>query len=243
MRAIIVVPARLESTRLPRKLLLAETGKPLIVETLESLHPCVDSRLIDGVMVVTDSDEIEAVCDAAWFSVLRSAEASCGTDRIASVVDKLTTFDLIVNVQADEPDTHLDHVAAVIDAARQFPACDMATLATMLRPEDRGNREVVKVAVDRHDIAVGFGRHSETVFVDQPSARLDRRHIGVYAYTPAFLKWFASLRPTPNEQRQNLEQLRALDRGCRIRVAHINHSHHSIDTRAQYDEFVRRRGH
>lgn len=240
MRAIIVVPARLESTRLPRKLLLSETGKPLIVETLMSLHECTQRRPVHDVVVVTDNDEIEAACESSGFTVLRSVAASCGTDRIASVVNQFETYDLIVNVQADEPDIQPSHIAAVIESAQKFPACDMATLATTLRAEDRENRNVVKVAIDRHDIAVGFGRHSETVFVDHPAARLDHRHIGVYAYTPAFLKWFASLRPTPNEQRQSLEQLRALDRGCRIRVAHVNHPFHSIDTKAQYDEFVRR---
>ena len=224
MRVVCVIPARLESTRLPGKVLLAETGKPLICHTIEAAQSC---KAIDRVIVATDSDEVDRVvwdyCD-----VSRTRPHNCGTDRIAEVAKNFDA-DLIVALQADEPEIKPEHIEALVNAYQTIPGCDMATLATHLDPADAGNPNVVKVR-QSCGFATNFFRYTGQAF----------HHLGLYCYSPRFLSWFASQPRTESEERMSLEQMRALDNGCRIRVAIVDHPYHGIDTHGQYDAFVAR---
>ena len=148
MRSLIVIPARLASTRLPRKLLLNETGKPLIQHTYEAACKATRPR---GVLVAADDAEIATVVwgFGGWVE-MTSPECASGTDRVAEVARKLTDVELLVNVQGDEPEIS----AAAIDLAVQLlednPAAVMATLATPIRSKDKLNDPAcVKVVCDR----------------------------------------------------------------------------------------------
>lgn len=226
MRIVAVIPARLESTRLPRKLLLDETGKPLIRHTVEAVKACGQ---IDQLYVATDSREIEAAC-GPYTHVLMTGEARNGTERVAWVLGEINA-DLVVNVQADEPEITPEHIEALIEAATMIPTCDMATLATSATVPDQECEHVVKVERSTGGFATRFSRKGLAKGV---------RHLGVYAYSPAFLRWFVDQKPTQGEQAEHLEQLRALDKGCRIRVAMIQHAERGIDTEEDYAAFVAR---
>ena len=231
MRVVCVIPARLESTRLPGKVLLAETGKPLICHTIDAIKAAGYLP-----MVVTDSQEIYSTLrnDRQAEIVFDPRPSNSGTDRIAKLFDDDSPArphcDLIVAVQADEPEIKPGHIEALVEAYQTIPGCDMATLATQLHTADADNQSVVKVDIWNDGFAENFSR------------RMTYRHshLGVYAYSPRFLKWFASQPRTESEERMSLEQLRALDNGCRIRVAIVDHPYHGIDTREQYDAFVAR---
>lgn len=228
MRVVAIIPARLESTRLPRKMLLDETGEPLIVHTADAVRNCRD---IAEVIVATDSETIfhavKHLCD-----VRMTKAADNGTARIAQLLNRIGDVDLIINVQGDEPEIDPDHLSKLITTANDIPSCDMATLCTGATMSDQSDTNVVKV---RRNTAGSYA----TEFSRRPLANA-HRHIGVYAYRPAFLEWFVSRPQSAREKAERLEQLRALDAGCRIRVVDVPHHHYGIDTREQYEAFVAR---
>ena len=238
MNVLIAIPARLESTRLPQKLLLAETGKPLIQHTVEA-------AVATGCRVAVAADEgvyMAACMDKPfWLSRLFHCDGKHenGTSRICELIgqDEFEddVFDLIINWQADEPEIKPEHIEELIRQATMFPGCDVATLAHCKWPtiDDLRDGSVTKVEVVR-GLAARFGR---SIGGDRDNIY---RHIGIYAYTPHALSWFCGQQPTQNEQRESLEQLRALDSGCRIRVGLVDHPYRGIDTRADYDAFVAR---
>lgn len=224
-----VIPARLESSRLPRKLLLCETGLPLIRHTVDAALKC---GAVDEVFVVTDSDAVESAVGQRC-SVLRTGPAACGTDRIASASYRIG-HDIVVNLQGDEPEISADHLAEAVDSYQRFPSCDVATLATKMPSIGHSDEKpIVKVVATGDNLAVDFWRAT--------SWRMgDLKHVGVYVYSASFLRWFARLPPSERELASSLEQLRAVDAHCRIRVSVIHHPYDGIDTRADYDAFVAR---
>ena len=232
---VAVVPARVDSTRLHNKVLLSETGKPLICHTIESI---MAASCVGSVVVATDSAEIKAACRGIA-NVILTGPANCGTDRIASIVDQLNA-DLIVAVQADEPEIKPGHLEALVNTYTAFPACDIATLATAIAPSDMDNENVVKVSVSpTQKFAYHFWRTTESE--DDWKLNPDvRRHLGIYAYSPRFLKWISGQPANRWEESERLEQLRAYYLNCRIRVAIVDHPYHGIDTREQYDAFAAR---
>ncbi|MCC7423266.1 MAG: 3-deoxy-manno-octulosonate cytidylyltransferase [Planctomycetaceae bacterium] len=240
MRIVAVIPARLESIRLPRKMLADVGGKPLIQHTIDAVRGC---RRVLQVVVATDSEEIRDAIRGgrrgAWVFVTEPADS--GTERIASIVDRLHA-DLIVNVQGDEPEIRPEHLEAVIDAALAFPACDMATLATALDPDDQESRDVVKVTVGTNGFAYEFERSYQSACCVEPGMGVSSpiRHVGVYAYRPDFLRWISQQPAGLSEKQERLEQLRALHLGCRIRVAMVDHPSKGIDTPADLEAFRER---
>ena len=227
---------------MPGKVLLAETGLPLIQHTINAAWQAG----FTNVVAVTDSMEILKGIDSACYTIM-SGPAASGTDRIASVLDEINDltgdesgYDLIVNLQSDEPEIKPEHLDALIDAYQQFPGCDIATLATAIAPGDVDNPDVVKVDVSpTYKFAYHFWRtaESENDWKLNPDVR---RHAGIYAYSPRFLKWISSQPVNHWEEVERLEQLRAYYLNCRIRVAIVDHPYHGIDTREQYDAFVAR---
>lgn len=245
MRAVVVIPARLASTRLPRKLLLAESGRPLIHHVYE--RAAAASRAAD-VVIATDSEEIRDAARAfGAAAVMTSPDHTSGTDRVAEAIRGLDgpQPDLVVNVQGDEPELDPGLIDRLIEvmAACQDP---MGTLAEPLQdPGDLERPHVVKVVCDLAGRALYFSRapipHARDV-ADAGALR-PLRHVGIYAYRPAFLQEFCRLAPTALEQAERLEQLRALARGHRIRVEVIPPTGaRGIDTREDYDAFLARLG-
>lgn len=228
MRVVAIIPARLESTRLPRKMLLGDTGHPLIAHTVECVCRC---RSIDDVIVATDSPEIANAISYPAVAMM-TGPAENGTARIAQLLNRIGEADLILNVQGDEPEIDPDHLSRLINAAMEIPSCDMATLCTGATMSDQADPNVVKV---KRNTAGSYATEFSRIRMAN-----SHRHIGVYAYRPEFLEWFVKQPPSAREVSQRLEQLRALDAGCRIRVVSVPHHHYGIDTREQYDAFVER---
>ncbi len=237
--ALIVIPARMASTRLPGKALLAETGKPLVVHTLETVRHCTRAA---RVVVAADDDRVAAAVRAAWGeAVMTSPECRSGTDRVAEAAIRIPGEDIVVNVQADEPEVDPAALDALISAMEGDLTLEMGTLAApLLSDEELASPSVVKVVADKQGNALYFSRAPIPFVRDPLGTARPRRHVGVYAYRRPFLARFAAMDATPLEGTEVLEQLRALENGVRIRLVPTDHAPPGIDTREDYDAFVRR---
>jgi len=233
LRTVAVIPARLGSTRLPRKPLLRETGKFLVEHVYESV---ARARSLDAAIVATDSAEIADAARGFGARVaLTRADHASGTDRVAEAVAALPSVEIAVNVQGDEPEVRPDDVDRLVDALRSSDA-DVATLAAPCPPDRAGDASCVKVVVDLRGRALYFSR------APIPHARFHAvaplQHVGLYAFRRAALEWFARTPPTPLERTEGLEQLRLLEHGRDIAVATIERAPVGIDTPADYARFV-----
>lgn len=245
MDAIGIIPARLQSTRLPRKLLLNETGRPLLQHTWE--RACLASRL-DRVLVATDSDEIAAAVRDFGGEAVRTGEHPSGTDRIAEVVRSLDERPaLVVNIQGDEPEIDSQQIDLAVQLLEDCPQAGMSTLATpIVEAAERDSPSCVKVVCSQDGRALYFSRatipHARD---DNPDELLHRSspwllHIGLYAYRSRTLLELAETPQSPLESLEKLEQLRALESGVRIQVGIVQHRSVGIDTPEDYARFVRR---
>jgi 3-deoxy-manno-octulosonate cytidylyltransferase (CMP-KDO synthetase) len=221
---VVVIPARYESSRLPGKALADIAGVPMVVRVHER------ARAIPGiaqVVVATDDARIAtAIEQAGGRAVMTRVDHRSGTDRIAEAARQLDAG-LVVNVQGDLPFLDPAMVVPMIQALRDDPELPMATVMTPLRDAARWeDPSVVKVVTDRCGNALYFSRRPIPAGAVPPPSRagtgpgaVPMHHIGLYAYRHAFLLAFAGLSPTPLEQAEQLEQLRALEHGYRIGVA------------------------
>jgi 3-deoxy-manno-octulosonate cytidylyltransferase (CMP-KDO synthetase) len=242
-RSYIVIPARLASTRLPRKLLLAETGKTVIQHTYESAS---HARRPLGVVVAADSQEIaDEVRRFGGQSVLTDPAAATGTDRVAEAARALPGADVIVNVQGDEPEIAATSIDLSVRLLEENPDAVMATLATPIRSRCQlEDPACVKVTFDADGRALYFSRSPIPYARDgcEPLLSVDppifHQHVGLYAYRRDFLLQLAEMAPSPLEQVEKLEQLRVLEAGHQILVGVVTEPTVGIDTRADYDTFV-----
>jgi 3-deoxy-manno-octulosonate cytidylyltransferase (CMP-KDO synthetase) len=260
--ALIVIPARLSSTRLPRKMLLAETGKPLIEHTWRAAGR---SRRATRVVVATDSDEIAAaVRGFGGEAIMTSPEAPSGTARIVEALPHLAEASIIVNVQGDEPEIAADAIDAAIDLLDRCPEAAIATLVTPLRrTEDLEDPAAVKAVLTpwrqepaEEDVvgpivagawrALYFSRAavpaardwSESLLAAEPP--LYWQHVGLYAYRRSTLEAWNTLPESRLAAHESLEQLRAIEAGIPIAAAVISHAARGIDTPKDYAAFVAR---
>ena len=250
MSAVIaIIPARLASTRLPRKVLLDQTGKPLIQHVWEAARAC---RLIDRVVVATDADEVAArVRGFGGEAVLTSPECASGTDRVAEAARGFRRARLVINVQGDEPEMTPAPLEALVRGMLARPRAVMGTVAT---PWPAGvplaEPGFVKVVTDREGWALYFSRSPVPFYRDHPTAPPDGeredgaprylKHLGLYAFRPRFLQTYAGLAPTPLERAESLEQLRALEHGHRIAVFTTEYQGREVNTPEDYAAFVAR---
>jgi 3-deoxy-manno-octulosonate cytidylyltransferase (CMP-KDO synthetase) len=222
MSTLIVIPARLGATRLPRKPLRLLGGEPLIVRVWERV---VGMELADDVVVATDSPEVGAAARAAGARVAMTREDHpSGTDRVAEVANssEFRGYEAFVNVQGDEPFIGSDAVSGALAqvTSGKFP---LGTAACRAGSDVLANPDVVKVVTDSHGRALYFSR-APIPFLRDAGDRavrdgLVRQHIGVYAYTRDALNRWVSLPPHPLETIERLEQLRALADGMAMGVA------------------------
>ncbi|MBL4846358.1 MAG: 3-deoxy-manno-octulosonate cytidylyltransferase [Planctomycetes bacterium] len=242
MRSVIVLPARLASGRLQEKLLLRESGKYLLQHTWEAA--CRATRP-DRVVIACDDARIQAAAEEFGASaLLTSVDHTSGTDRVAEAARQLAaageSFDLVINVQGDEPELDprvIDQLVELMEAS-QAP---MGTLAEPLLAADLERPQVVKVVCDRAGRALYFSRSA----IPSPARATGPvpawRHVGIYAYRPEFLQTFCTLEPSPLEQIESLEQLRALWHGHAIQVGLLDRpGQPGIDTREDYEAFLAR---
>lgn len=239
-----VIPARFSSTRLPGKALVEIEGVPMVVRVWRQ---AVRARVLSRVVVATDDERIErAITDAGGEAMMTSPAHQSGTDRIAEVAAKMPA-EIYLNVQGDLPFIDPADLDALAAPMRADAGIAMATLATpILDASEWHNPNVVKVVCDGRGDALYFSRAPIPWPRDgaTPPAQA-RRHIGVYAYRRDFLLRFARLEPGVLEALERLEQLRALERGFRIRVVASVAPSLEVDTAedlARAREHARRRG-
>jgi len=245
MKTYGIIPARLASTRLPRKLLLAETSKPLLQYTWEA---ACRADSLDEVIVATDSEEIAAAVRGFGGRCELTGDHPSGTDRIAEVVRRhCPDADLLVNIQGDEPELDPAQIDLLVGLLRQNPAAEMATLATPIRTLDEWQASsCVKVVCAADGRALYFSRCPIPFCRDQEPAELLKgdspwlRHLGIYAYRREFLLRLTELPPSRLEQLEKLEQLRALEAGAAIQVGIVDQPAVGIDTPEDYARFVQR---
>lgn len=241
-RIVAIIPARLASTRFPRKVLADKTGRPLIAHVVQA---AARASSIPRVVVATDAPEVaDAVRAFGGEAVLTSPSHENGTSRVAEAASvlELAPHDIVVNVQGDEPEIDPALIDAAVDALRRSDAA-VATVASPFGPgEDASNPNIVKVLIDRRSCALYFTRAPAPFPRDgefAPGAG-PFKHVGLYVYRRSFLTRYVILEPTPLERTEKLEQLRILEHGMDIAVA-VKPAHHvGIDTPEQYDAFVAR---
>jgi 3-deoxy-manno-octulosonate cytidylyltransferase (CMP-KDO synthetase) len=234
-----VIPARYQSSRFPGKPLARETGKPLIQHVVEQVR---HSKLADLVLVATDDQRIfDAVESFGAKAVMTHTDHPNGTSRIAQAIENLPAeYDLIVNVQGDEPEIEPHLIDLLIERLRADTMAPMATLASpFANDENPADPNIVKLVVNRRGHAMYFSR-SLIPFDRDGMGHRPLKHPGMYAYRRSFLMEYVQLPPSPLEQLEQLEQLRALENGYPIAVVQTVVRHHGIDTPQQYAEFVRR---
>ena len=228
MSALVVIPARYGAVRFPGKPLAMLRGKPMIQHVYEQ---AAHAARADEVVVATDDARImEAVARFEGRAALTSATARSGTDRVAEVARQRQATGG-VNVQGDEPLIRPEMVDQLIEFLDRHQAVPMASLMTRLKPEDAHNPNVVKVVVDREGFALYFSR-APIPYVREKSGAVPVlwKHLGIYGYQRHFLLRFPSLEPTPLEQSEQLEQLRALEHGFRIKLLETAHETVGVDT-------------
>ncbi len=243
MTVLAVIPARLESTRLPRKLLLDETGWPLLRHTWAAARRV---RAFDDVVVATDSTEIATIVAGWGGTVVETGPCASGTDRVAEAVRRLGwRGELVVNVQGDEPEIVPDSLERLVSHLldSDTPA-DVATLAAPARGEaDLVDPALVKVVVAADGRALYFSR-APIPFDRDGVGEFGPEgpwwiHTGIYAFRSGFLESLGTDR-SPLEQVESLEQLRWLESGSRIDVVRVEAASPGVDTPADYSAFVRR---
>ena len=248
MKIVGIIPARLHSTRLPRKLLLNATGKPLIQYVWETACQCPE---LHDVVIATDSQEIANVVTSFGGRAEMTGEHHSGTDRIAELTRRsFPDADVIVNLQGDEPELEAKVVASLVRELRTSN-CQMATVAAPITsPDVVRDPSCVKVVTDVNGRAMYFSRSPIPFSRDQPIEAFFRDgepspwllHVGLYAYRRDFLLKLTTMPPSPLEQMEKLEQLRALQSGASIAVSVVNHAAAGIDTPEDYAAFIRRQG-
>ena len=252
---LIAIPARLSSQRLPRKMLLAETGRPLIEHTWHAARAC---RRAAHVVVVTDSEEIAtAVRGFGGAVAMTSPTCPSGTARIVEALPGLPPADVVVNVQGDEPELAAAAIDAAIELLARCPEAGVATLVTPLRrEEDLRSPSVVKAVLTPWRGAAGpvadawravyFSRAAVPAARDWSPAVLDAvpplcwQHVGLYAYRRRVLEGWEALPESRLASLESLEQLRVIEAGIPIAAAAIDHAARGIDTPQDYAAFVAR---
>jgi 3-deoxy-manno-octulosonate cytidylyltransferase (CMP-KDO synthetase) len=245
MNSTIVIPARLASTRLPRKLLLKETGKSVLQHTYEAASR---ANKPSGICVAADCEEIaEEVRSFGGRVELTSPDCPSGTDRVAEIARKLPSVDVLVNVQGDEPEISAAAIDLAVELLEKNPTAVMSTLATPIRTKQQlHDPACVKVVFDQHGKAIYFSRApipfprnwDESLLSANPANF--HQHIGLYAYRREFLLALASMPRAAIEKVENLEQLRVLAAGHMILVGVIDEPTIGIDTPEDYRAFVER---
>lgn len=225
MKVVAVIPARLASTRLPRKMLRAIAGKPLIGVVYEAVR---HSSLLDDVIIATDSDEILSVCrERGWKARMTSSAHTSGTERVHEISAELSA-DVYINVQGDEPMVRPEQIASLIQVMEN-PTTQVGTLKTPAAPEDIPNPNAVKVVTDLDGRALYFSRATIPFDRNQTHPRYFK-HLGLYAYRKPALDKFVKLPESSLERSERLEQLRFLENGIPIFVGETPYDSVGVDT-------------
>jgi len=221
-----VIPARLSSTRLPRKVLREIAGLPMVVHVFNRARACA---LLTDVLVATDSDEVVEVCHAHHVpAVMTSAAHPSGTDRLWEV-SRARVADVYVNIQGDEPLVTCGHIETLVRPFLSEAEVQVTTLKIRATPAEAVSPTVNKVVTNTHGDALYFSKHAIPYDRDKRGVTY-WKHIGLYAYRRPVLDVFHRLPPSTLERAEGLEQLRLLEEGIPIRVLETAEPTVGVDT-------------
>ena len=225
MKVIAIIPSRLESQRLPRKMLREIGGRPLVVCVYQAVRK---SKLLDDVIVATDSEEILAACRKhSCNAVMTSAKHRSGTERVHEVSESVVA-DVYMNVQGDEPMVRGGHIESLA-ALMKDSGIPVGTLKTPAAAEDVTNPNAVKVVADANGRALYFSRSTVPYDRDGSSPKYFK-HLGIYAYRKLELDRFVAMPESSLERAERLEQLRFLESGIPIYVSETPYDSVGVDT-------------
>jgi 3-deoxy-manno-octulosonate cytidylyltransferase (CMP-KDO synthetase) len=225
MKAIAVIPARLASTRLPRKMLRDIAGQPLVGRVYDAVCACAS---LADVIIATDSDEIMEVCRRnSWKAQMTSASHRSGTERVHEISNSVIA-DVYLNVQGDEPLTRPEQIESLLEVMKDS-AVQVGTLKTPAAPADINAPSAVKVVTDAKGKALYFSRATIPFDRDGTSPRYFK-HLGFYAYRKAALDRFVEWPESSLERAERLEQLRFLENGVSLYVGETPHDSIGVDT-------------
>ena len=226
LRIAAVIPARLQSTRMARKVLRPIAGRPMVEWVWRAASA---GGLMDPVVVATDAEEVADVCRARSIPVVMTSPACpSGSDRVREVSLEIDA-DIYVNIQGDEPTLTADFFPPLLDLFAR-PEVEVTTLSVRCPPEEFANPNAVKVVTALNGRALYFSRATIPFDRDQVGFTGYRKHLGIYAYRKAALERFAALPPSPLEKLERLEQLRLLENGIAIYVADAPRDTIGVDT-------------
>ena len=227
-RIVGVIPARLSSTRLSRKVLRVIAGRPMVEWVWRAARA---SGLMDPVVVATDSEEVAAVCRERGIPVaMTSATCPSGSDRVREVARQIEA-EIYVNIQGDEPTLTAEFFPPLLELFAR-PEVEVATLAVRCPPEEIDDPYAVKVVTALDGRALYFSRATIPFDRDGTGFAGYRKHLGIYAYRKASMERFAALPPSPLELTERLEQLRLLENGIALYVAEAPTDTIGVDTEA-----------
>jgi 3-deoxy-manno-octulosonate cytidylyltransferase (CMP-KDO synthetase) len=227
LRTLGVIPARIASTRLPRKVLRPLLGRPMLTWVVEAALRCPQ---LDDVIVATDSDDVAGLCATnGWQCQMTDADLPSGTDRMRAVALEHHA-DLYVNIQGDEPLLQPAHIAALLQPFTRGSHVECTTVKTPCTTDNIHNPNAVKVVTAADGRALYFSR--ATIPYDRDSTGFVPywKHLGLYAYRRPALLRFGTLTPTPLEQTERLEQLRLLENGLALYVEPVDFDTIGVDT-------------
>ncbi len=225
MDAVAIIPARIASTRLPRKPLRLILGKPMLQRVYEAARAC---RGLREVIVATDSEEIFVLCEShGWPVRMTSSECRSGTDRVREVAQTVKA-EIYVNVQGDEPLARPQHLDALLSTMQ--PGVEVGTVYTRCPAEDVNNPNAVKIVTALDGRALYFSRATIPFDRERSNAVRYFKHLGFYAYTASALERFCQWPESELERSERLEQLRFLDHGVSICAAETPFDTVGVDT-------------
>ncbi|MBN2060876.1 MAG: 3-deoxy-manno-octulosonate cytidylyltransferase [Deltaproteobacteria bacterium] len=231
MNIIAFIPSRYGSTRFPGKPLALIAGKPMIQHAYQCAKKCTD---ILEVYVTTDDERImQRVLQFKGKAIMTAKGHRSGSDRIAEAALKLglNDDDLIINIQGDQPIFSPSLISDMVKPLIDDPEIPMGTIKYLIKDEDDiSSSNIVKVVTDEKDFALYFSRHAIPFYREPGSPQCYYKHLGFYAYRMRFLLAFSRLPKGILENAENLEQLRALEHGFRIKVVEVKQDSIEVDT-------------
>lgn len=229
LRVLGVIPARLHSTRLPRKVLREIAGVPMVAHVFRRAR---QSPLLSDLLVATDAQDIVDACHALGIpAVMTSADHPSGTDRVWEV-SRSRVAEVYVNIQGDEPLISPGHIAALVEPFQRRPDTQVTTLKIRATPEEVPNPDIVKVVAGVQGNALYFSRLPIPFDREGTAAPAYWKHLGIYAYRREVLETFHRWPPSALEVAERLEQLRFLEHGVPIHVVETTEPTIGVDTEA-----------
>lgn len=244
MKKVIVIPARLNSSRLPNKILLDLKGKAVIQRVYEK---CLQAKSIDEVYIATDSYKVKTYCESFTENIIMTKDThESGTDRIAEAIKNITC-DVVINVQGDEPFIEPQLIDELSNSFENKEVTMASVMHKIKNVDILKNYNVVKVTVDKYFNALYFSRSIIPYHRDGweslinhhtiiPEPLIFYRHLGIYGYTKNFLLEYSNLEPTYLEKVEKLEQLRVLENGYNIKMVETIYDSIGIDTIDDYNK-------